>query len=263
MLAPVHPGVYAVGHRSRDRLADLWAAWLYVGDDAVLSHQSAGELWEIHRTSSPLVALSTPRKLRSRPGLRIHSCALPTDEVTERHGLPVTIVSRTVLDLAAILPDRPLERVLEECERRQLGDPLGLETVRNRYRRRRGAGALSGVLRSWQPGASWTRSELEERFLRFLDAQAIPRGEANARVRTAAGWFECDHVWRRERLVVELDGRAHHAGPAALERDSLKRRALAAAGWTVVVVTWRQLHDGAAALAADLRRLLGCGEANG
>lgn len=261
MLARVYPGVYAVGHRSRDRLAEFWAAWLYVGGDGVLSHQSAGELWEIHRTSSPLMAVTAPRKLRSRPSLRIHSGVLPADEVTERHGLPVTVLSRTVLDLAAVLPPRRLERVLEECERRRLGDTLGLETVCNRYPGRRGAGALRRVLRSWQPGTSWTRSELEERFVRFLDAQAIPRGEANARVRTAAGWLECDHVWRRERLVVELDSRAHHAGPAALERDSRKRRALTAAAWTVVVVTWRQSHDGASALAADLRRLLERGRA--
>jgi very-short-patch-repair endonuclease len=44
---------------------------------------------------------------------------------------------------------------------------------------------------------------------------------------------------------------------AAFERDRCRDRALQAASWRVVRITWRQLHDDSAAVVADLRGLLG------
>jgi very-short-patch-repair endonuclease len=64
---------------------------------------------------------------------------------------------------------------------------------------------------------------------------------------------EIDCRWRRERLIAELDGGGAHGTRAAFERD----RALVVAGWRVVRVTWRQLHDDPAALAVEFRALLG------
>jgi very-short-patch-repair endonuclease len=43
----------------------------------------------------------------------------------------------------------------------------------------------------------------------------------------------------------------------AFESDRERDRRLQAAGWTVVRVTWRQLHGEPEAVLADLRRLLG------
>jgi len=60
-------------------------------------------------------------------------------------------------------------------------------------------------------------------------------------------------------LIVELDGRAAHATTRAFERDRERDRMLQAAGWRVVRVTWRQLHDQPARIAADLRALLKAG----
>jgi very-short-patch-repair endonuclease len=58
------------------------------------------------------------------------------------------------------------------------------------------------------------------------------------------------------RVVIELDGHASHGTRLAFERDRERDRILTAAGWRVVRVTWRQLHDDAERLAADLRRLV-------
>lgn len=260
MLIRLHPGVYAVGHRTPDRRADLWAAWLYAGPDSIFSHQTGGELHDFHSTPS-LIALTAPRRVRSRPGLVVHTTtALPPDEVRTVDGLPTTTVPRTLLDLAAVVTPRELEKALEVCHRRELGDSLPLSALLARYPGRRGAGTLRRALRSWTPGTSWTRSELEERFIRFLDDHGIDRGEANARVEGPDDrWLECDHVWHHRRLGVELDSREHHTDPSAIERDTAKRRALSAAGWTVIAVTWRQLERDPGGVALDLRRLLGPG----
>jgi very-short-patch-repair endonuclease len=73
-------------------------------------------------------------------------------------------------------------------------------------------------------------------------------------------WIQCDCVWHEQRAIVELDGRAAHATSVAFERDRTRDRILAAHGWRVVRVTWRQLHDEPGAVAADLARMLGYAE---
>lgn len=259
LLIPLYPGVYAVGHADPGRRGALWAAWLFVGEDALFSHRTAAELHEVDFGSSPAISLTVPRKLHSRPGLRIHRGFVPADERTATSaGLPVSCLSRTLLDYAAVAADWQLERALEECEKRELGDAIGLDGILARYPGRRGAGRLRVQLARFRPGTGWTRGRLETAFLELLDAERIERGEANAHIETASGWFECDHIWRRQRLIVELDSRKHHDNWPAAERDAAKRRALSAAGWTVVVATWRQIHDRrrAAELAADVRHLL-------
>ena len=62
-------------------------------------------------------------------------------------------------------------------------------------------------------GAGMTRSELEDRFLTWLDDHDLPRPLLNQRV----GSFECDCVWPTARLVVELDTRTFHATGDAFE----------------------------------------------
>ena len=59
------------------------------------------------------------------------------------------------------------------------------------------------------------------------------------------------------RLVAELDSYGIHTTRRNFEADRARDRALTAAGWRVVRITWRQLHHDATTLAAQLRTLLG------
>jgi very-short-patch-repair endonuclease len=63
-------------------------------------------------------------------------------------------------------------------------------------------------------------------------------------------------MWVEQRLLVELDGRAVHGTERAFETDRQRDRILLADGWRSTRVTWRQLHEEPAAIAADLRQLL-------
>ena len=51
--------------------------------------------------------------------------------------------------------------------------------------------------------------------------------------------YEVDMLWRPQRLVVELDGRAYHED--TFEEDRERDASLTAAGLRVVRVTWRRL----------------------
>ena len=52
---------------------------------------------------------------RSRPGLIVHHTSLHPQDITRRHGIPVTSAARTLLDIAATEPTAELERALNEA----------------------------------------------------------------------------------------------------------------------------------------------------
>jgi hypothetical protein len=106
------------------------------------------------------------------------------------------------------------------------------------------------------PGTRLTRSELEDRFLAFLAAAGLPRPATNVWLRPGGRWIEADCLWHGPRLIVELDGHATHATRSAFESDRARDRALTAAGWRVIRITWRQLRDEPEAIARDLRAAL-------
>jgi hypothetical protein len=256
-LHHLHRGIYAVGHPVLSAAGRWMAAVLACGDGAVLSHRSAAALWEIRPSSAPRIDVTVPRHLHARPGIHPHHGRLPPDEVTTHRGIPVTTPPRTLLDLATVLDPRRVERAVQEAEVQRLSDSLSLEDLLTRYPRRPGRATLMAILNSAALGATTTRSELEDRFLTFLDAALLPRPCVNATVELHTGSVEVDCLWERQRVIAELDGHASHGTTAAYERDRARDRALSAAGWRVVRITWRQLHDDGAAVARDLDALLG------
>jgi hypothetical protein len=228
------------------------AAVLAGGEGAVLSHRDAASLWGIRPSSRPRIDVTTPRSRRPRPGIQFHRSSLPPDEVTTKDGIPVTTVPRTLFDLATVLRPRQLERALNEAEIRHLWDELSLLDLLRRYPRRAGSCAVRAVLEARNAGAKTIRSDLELEFLEFVDAAGLPEPRLNDDVEG----FEVDAVWRRERVVVELDSRTFHLTAAAFEQDRERDRILQAAGWRPIRVTSKQLRHAPDRLQADLRRLL-------
>jgi very-short-patch-repair endonuclease len=255
-LHAVYRGVYAVGHQVLSREARWLAAVLALGEGAALSHRSAAAHLGLRASAARFPEVTPERRLKSRQRIRVHHGVLPPDEITVLRAITVTTVPRTLLDLATVLSPRQVERAIEEAEVRRLDDPLSLADLVKRYPGRRGTGVIKEILAADRIGSTITRSELEERFLRFLETHALPSPEMNIALAVNGGWIEADCVWRRQRLIVELDGAATHGTFAAYERDRARDRSLHAAGWRVVRVTWRQLHRDADQLAADLRGLL-------
>lgn len=244
----IHRGVYAVGHPVLSVRGRWMAAVLAAGPGAVLSHRSAAALWAVRWTERADIEVTAPRQVEPRPGLHPHRAVLSADEVTVVDGIPTTTPARTLLDLAAVVSRQALERALDEAEMLRLPGP---HELLDRYPGRRGAATLRTVLltsRSPTP----TRTELEDRFLTFLDDWGFDRPDVNSIIEG----LEVDAVWREARLIVELDGFATHGTRRGFERDRERDRRLTAAGWRVIRLTWRQLEHGEA-LARELRALLG------
>ncbi|MFO7894827.1 MAG: DUF559 domain-containing protein [Longimicrobiales bacterium] len=251
-LHRLHYGVYRVGPRLSPH-ADVMAGVLACGPRAAVSHVSAAALWSlVHDGPHGQLHIIDPVGDHRRPGLRIHhKRGLRSDEVTRLHGIPITNARRTLLDLTETVDSRTLERVVAEAYARRLATPGRLRRLLERHPTAAGAAALRHLLDNGSPAL--TRSEAEERFLAVVRDAQLPAPEVNVRV---AG-YEVDFFWPAQRLVVEIDGRASHASPAAFERDRRRDGRLVAEGLRVIRVTWRQLVDEPMAVIARVARALG------
>ena len=172
-------------------------------------------------------------------------------------SIPVTTVPRTILDLAAVASRRQLEQALNEMEVQGLTDRLSVPDLLARYPRRRGSVVLRTLLNEGAESRGVTKNDFEERFVSLLDSHRLPRPLFNADVSVGGRFFSVDCLWRKEHLIVELDGRAVHGTRRAFEADRERDRQLMLAGWRVMRITWRQLCDQNAAIAADVRKALG------
>ncbi len=255
-LHRLHAGIYAVGHRVLSRQAGWMAAVLHGRAGAVLSHRSAAALWCIRQWAGGAVDITVPRKCRPGGPVRRHFSLLPPDEVTVHEGIPVTIVPRTIFDMAAISPPEAVESMLREAEYRRLYDRLSLHDLLERYPRRPGSKAVRAALGRVAERTGQIRSRLEERFLPFLDRHRLRRPYLNAWLEVGGKRYQVDCFWPEVREIVELDGWEAHGTRSAFLDDKARDRRLRAAGYGITRIAWAELEDEPEEIAAEIRALL-------
>jgi very-short-patch-repair endonuclease len=255
-LVRLHRGVYAVGHRRLSRDGWWMAAVLAIGDGAVLSHKDAAALHGLRRPHDGRTDVTTTGDAKSTRSIAVHqTTALTAEDATTVAAIPVTTVTRTLLDLAGVVAKQQLASALSEAERQNVLDVSAIEAAMERTWGRRGTGHanLARVLEHHAAhGAQITRSELERMFLTMLDRHDLPRPRTNVHLES----YEVDALWPRQRLIAELDGWQYHRTREDFERDRERDAELAAAGWQVIRVTHRQLTKRPGTVIRQLRRLL-------
>jgi hypothetical protein len=103
--------------------------------------------------------VTAPASRRGAPGIRLHrSHSLDAQDTTNHHGVPITTLARTLLDIAAQIPEHHLERALAQAERLQLYDHRAIEAVIARANGHRGTRTLSTAIAD---DPQFTRGELE------------------------------------------------------------------------------------------------------
>ena len=204
----------------------------------VLSHRPAGALWCLRRWNGR-IDITVAWDKSSRTGILLHRAVLAPDEITIHDGIPVTTPDRTQLDLAAVLQKHQLQQAINEAERLQLP---GAHDLATRHPTRKG----TANLRTLAP-PTHTKRDLEARFTTFLNDGRFPIPQTNVLIEGV----EVDAAWPDRKPIVELDSWEYHRTREEFERDRRKDRRLAAKGWTVLRVTWRDL-DEPGRLAAEL-----------
>lgn len=224
-----HRGVHSVGHPELSLEGEALAAALAIGADAAAGHFVAGRLWSIWKGTSErdVIDVVVPRRVRSRPGIRVHSVrSLPAEDVEDLRGVPVTSALRTVFDLAAVMrSDRAVLRVVNQALIDELIEEAQLAHGPPRLRR------LLGIGR--------TRSGLEDLVLGMLREDGldpVPNAEVDG--------LEVDLYFPAADVVVEVDSDRYHSTPISRARDAEKQAQLELAGHRVMRVNEDQATSG-------------------
>ena len=256
-LHVIHRGVYAVGHPVLPQEGRWIAAVLAAGRGAVLSHHAAAALWELRATERLKVDVTTAARGRSgAAGINLHRVRrLDREDIAVRRGIPTTTVARTLVDLAGALTPRQVERTLDEAAVRRL-DTGAVHGAVGRAPTRRGVGKLETLIAAGRAGATFTGSELEERFIELCRRAGVPEPLVNHRLTPGGRRIEVDFYWPAAALVVEVDGLAAHGTTRAFERDRARDADLVACGLRVVRFTWARVTRDGPAVTATLWTLL-------
>jgi len=252
LLRPVHRGVYVTALPLFPPTRAL-AAVFACGVGSAVSHWSAAILrgFLVGEDLPDAVDVSLARGDRRRPGIRIHRArSLRPNEITMWDKIPMTTPGRTLLDLAATMIERDLERLVVEAFGKRLTTRAELGAVVARHPRHPGTARLRLLLGTEQ--SALTRSQAERRFLSLVLKAGLPRPEVNGDVEGV----EVDVVWHAEKLIVEIDGNAIHSTKGRVANDRRREFRLAAAGYRVIRVRWADLADSPSALLVQLTRAL-------
>ncbi len=224
------------------------AAVLACGPGAVLSHRAAAALWELTAAPGGPVDVTAPTRHGHR-GIRCHRCrTLEPEDATVVDHIPVTSVTRTIVDLAAILPLQRLRTVLEAAQRRELLDFRRLDGVHGR----RGARVLRQALAELHDEAPWTQSELERRLLELIRAASLPEPQCNVMV----DGLLVDFYWPDHELIVEVDSYGFHRSRRSFEDDRRRDAIHTLAGRRTFRPTYERITREADAVIRDLSALL-------
>ena len=248
----LYTGVYAAFTGPPGREAELWAAVLRAGPDAVLSHQTAAELDGFAAGPSRLIHVTVPLEKRvvRAPGIALHrSSRLETARHPARTP-PRTRVEETALDLAQLATtfDDAFGWLSRPCAQRLTRPPLLLRalTARSRVRwRAELALALADI-------AEGVMSPLENRYVRNVERpHGLPAAKRQVAVTRGGRRRYLDNLYEEFGIGVELDGQAYH--PAEERWQDIGRdRALAADGVLVLRFGWGDVSERACQSAIEL-----------
>ena len=243
------PSVFAVGHAAPSRAADLWAAVLYAGPGAMLSHGTAARWLGLIDYPPRRIDVSTPRKARSLQSVLVHA----RRRDLERHvhnGVPVTTIPVTMVDLAASSSARAVHRALGQLDFQKLLDVDALLAACGRGRQ--GAAALRAAIEQYDPRRKYANDRLEEDFYALCKRRGLPLPVLNTYVHD----IKCDAYWPAQGLVVELDSELAHSSAGQRRRDRRNDLILRSNGLTVLRYDWDLVHEQPSDVCRDVVRML-------
>jgi hypothetical protein len=256
-----YEGVFRIAGAPLSWKGDLVAASWAGGDRAVASHRSAAALWGLPGGRTDVLELTCPRWRRARhDGLVVHeSTRFDVVDETIVDGIRCTTVERTVFDLCSCVGPVTVDLAIEAALRRDLTSIGALLAAHDRLatKGRRGGRRFRDALAVRTLGPLH-ESAPERLVARALVAAGLTEPVAQHVVNDVAGQFvaRVDLAYPEQRIAIEYDSFEHHTGKVALVRDSARRNALTAAGWTVMSATATDVRGGCRQLARDVRRLL-------
>lgn len=145
-LTELFPAAYAVGHHNLTRRSYWRAAVISCGEGSYLSHRAAAQLSGMAGLipGPPHVTIPNRRTL-ARDGIVIHRTRhLPSSQVAERFGIPVTTPERTLLDFASQASSSELRDAVRAALRMELIEAHRVARICREAEAARGLGGSEG-----------------------------------------------------------------------------------------------------------------------
>jgi very-short-patch-repair endonuclease len=234
-LKPVLPGVYAPAATANSTATQMAAVGRW-DPDAVLTHEAAAAASFWPGLAVPVVRCAVHHYRAPQSGFVFSRGLIPQELVWSRKALRLTSPALTALDLCEALGGGAIDRALRTRSTTValMRQALAMTPGRTGNRVRRQL-LLDSRDEPW--------SEAERQIHRLLRAARITGWQANQRVRLGGVTVYPDVLFRRLRLVIEIDGREFHTDPEVFESDRQRQNALVLHGWRVLRVTWLMIQD--------------------
>ena len=252
-------GVYSTFTGPPTREATLWAAVHRAGSGAVLSHQTAAELFKLSDQPSAAVHVTIPERRRiSCPiDVVVHRSTRLDEAVHPGLQPPRTRIEETVLDLIELATtfDSAFGVMCAACQRR-LTTPARILDAMGKRAKLRWRIDLATALREISSGI---HSVLEYRYVHRVERpHGLPAAARQVRADVDDRNRYLDNLYRDYGLCVELDGRQAHPDDQRW-LDQQRANAITAQGVTMLRYGWievdRRPCETAAQVAATLTRL--------
>jgi predicted transcriptional regulator of viral defense system/G:T-mismatch repair DNA endonuclease (very short patch repair protein) len=242
-IARVLPRTYRFEGAPRSDYQDLSLVCRWAGDSAALSHDTAAWLLGLIDRKPASIHITRPRTTKTpRSGIVVHRAKLDKRDVSAIHGLAVTTMPRTVIDMAAVCGEEVVDIALDAAIRKGMSRQRFLERVDDLAAPgRNGIGTIKKLVAERVTEQGLTESPFERLLVRALRNARLPLPVCQGHLGDGGFSARVDFVYPDQRLVIEADGYRWHNGRAAWERDRLRISELAARGWRVLLVTWLQL----------------------
>ena len=256
----VHPGVYSLPGWPPSWHRDLWAMYLALGEDAVVSFDAATTLHLMYPFPRfGRLEFSVPHGEHIvLPNTIVHQPRdLTPDQVTLVSGMRVTTVARTLCDQAARSGRERLKRGVEQAHldrKSSISETLALYERLNRPGKR-GFNVLGQILSVRAPGFVVLESELERLFRRLLRKYDI----AEPDWQVPLPWDpkrRCDGAWLDRRVLLELDSRTWHARVDQMTADRRRDREARRHGYDVHRFTYEEVRYEPNVVLSDVRDAL-------
>ncbi len=256
----VRPGVFRKKANSQTETQQLRALCLWLDEKkTVVSHRSAARLLGFKLDAADLEVTTSEDSPVDVPGVIVHrSKAMDEADHKNLRGIVVTTGARTIIDLAAVVSEEELAFLVEEAWRKQIATP---QFVRKRLKvlakKGRRIGALREILKDTDTRSKPLESALEVKVWRMLKNSGLPLPRPNYEFRDDFGQpGHVDFAYPHCDLAIECDGFEFHNNPKAFEDDRLRAQRLAAVGWRVMPLTWKQVKNEEAKVLERIRHAL-------
>jgi very-short-patch-repair endonuclease len=207
--------------------------------DAVFAGASAAWILGLdYDPTNPVdIVVPTTSGLRSRSGLGVRRCSIPSGDTTSVRGLPVMTLPRMLLDVCHRWTAVEALVAIDMAINLRVTNEAALTRYAEMARGKHGASRLRSLIKM----AAAAESPMETRLRWLLIRAGLPCPEVQTDLRDANKQFlgRADLYYPHERLVIEFDGGNHRE---RLVEDNRRQNGLINAGFRVLRFTTADIY---------------------